>query len=63
MEKPPLTAVFIANIPYRALEEELKEVMEMAGRVVEFRVVYDYVTGRSKGCSFQNKCNLLLSAC
>ncbi|KAK5658831.1 hypothetical protein OQA88_1643 [Cercophora sp. LCS_1] len=44
--------VFVGNIPYGLTEEQITEIFSAAGRVLNFRLVYDRETGRPKGFGF-----------
>ncbi|KAJ2899307.1 Cleavage stimulation factor subunit 2 [Zalerion maritima] len=52
MSKPPSKVVFVGNIPYGLSEEQISEIFSSAGRVLNFRLVYDKETGRPKGFGF-----------
>ncbi|KAF4628305.1 hypothetical protein G7Y89_g9851 [Cudoniella acicularis] len=47
--KPPSKSVFVGNIPY---EEQIVDIFSSAGKVLNFRLVYDRETGRPKGFGF-----------
>ncbi|KAI9506611.1 hypothetical protein BX070DRAFT_186627 [Coemansia spiralis] len=44
--------VFLGNVAYDTTEEQLKRVLELAGPVVDVRLVFDPVTHRAKGYGF-----------
>jgi RNA recognition motif-containing protein len=44
--------VFVGNIPYGLTEEQITEIFSAAGRVINFRLVYDRDSGRPKGFGF-----------
>jgi len=44
--------LYVGNLPYRASEDELKQIFAQAGTVVSVRIVTDANTGRSKGFGF-----------
>ncbi|KAK0656695.1 hypothetical protein B0T16DRAFT_43193 [Cercophora newfieldiana] len=44
--------VFVGNIPYGLTEEQITDIFSAAGRVINFRLVYDRETGRPKGFGF-----------
>ncbi|OBT59507.1 hypothetical protein VE04_00540 [Pseudogymnoascus sp. 24MN13] len=50
--KPPSKSVFVGNIPYGLTEEQIIDIFSSAGKVVNFRLVYDRETGRPKGFGF-----------
>lgn len=52
MSKPPSKVVFVGNIPYGLSEEQIIDIFSSAGRVINFRLVYDKETGRPKGFGF-----------
>ncbi|KAI1333286.1 hypothetical protein F5Y16DRAFT_355331 [Xylariaceae sp. FL0255] len=50
--KPPSRVVFVGNIPYGLSEEQITDIFSSAGKVMNFRLVYDRETGRPKGFGF-----------
>jgi len=44
--------IYIGNLPYRATEDDLRQIFSQAGTVVSVRIVSDANTGRSKGFGF-----------
>ncbi|KAL2130973.1 hypothetical protein VTI74DRAFT_5695 [Chaetomium olivicolor] len=50
--RQPSRVVFVGNIPYGLTEEQIIEIFSGAGRVLNFRLVYDRETGRPKGFGF-----------
>ncbi|KAJ3562038.1 hypothetical protein NPX13_g8716 [Xylaria arbuscula] len=50
--KPPSRVVFVGNIPYGLSEEQIADIFSTAGKVMNFRLVYDRETGRPKGFGF-----------
>jgi len=44
--------LFIGGISWDTTEESLKEFFAQVGEVVEAKIIYDRVTGRSKGFGF-----------
>jgi len=50
--KTPSKVCFVGNIPYDVTEEQLIEVFNEVGPVVQFRLVVDRDTGRAKGYGF-----------
>ena len=44
--------IYIANINFRAREEELKELFQQYGEVASVKIVTDRETGRSRGFGF-----------
>ncbi|KAH6691593.1 RNA-binding protein [Plectosphaerella plurivora] len=52
MSKTASRVVFVGNIPYGLSEEQISDIFSSAGKVVNFRLVYDRETGRPKGFGF-----------
>lgn len=50
--RPPSNVVFVGNIPYGLSEEQITDIFSSAGKVKNFRLVYDKETGRPKGFGF-----------
>jgi len=50
--KKSSSTVFVGNIPYGTTEDQLRDVFSQAGRVVNFRILYDKETGKPKGFGF-----------
>jgi cold-inducible RNA-binding protein len=46
------TRLFVGNLPFRAMENELLEYFSQAGVVSSVQVVFDKATGRSRGFAF-----------
>lgn len=44
--------LFVGNLPWKATEEELKQLFESCGEVVSVKIVVDQYTGKSKGFGF-----------
>ena len=44
--------IYVANISFKATEDQLKELFERFGSVQSVRIVTDRVSGRSKGFGF-----------
>jgi len=44
--------IYVANIPYKATSEELKELFEEFGEVISAKIIMDRYTQRSKGFGF-----------
>lgn len=44
--------IYVANIPYKASESELKELFEQHGAVQSAKIVIDKLTNRSRGFGF-----------
>lgn len=44
--------LFVANFPYSAGEESLRELFGRYGEVEEIKIIYDRETGRSRGFGF-----------
>lgn len=44
--------IYVANISFKATEDQLKELFEEFGEVQSVRIVTDRVSGRSKGFGF-----------
>ena len=49
--------IYVANISFRAREQDLKELFEQYGEVTSVKVVTDRETGRSRGFGFIEKAN------
>ncbi|KAJ2806695.1 hypothetical protein H4R20_001595 [Coemansia guatemalensis] len=52
VEAPPSHIVFIGNVGYGTTEEQLRQMLELAGPVVDIQLVFDPVTNRAKGFGF-----------
>ena len=44
--------IYVANIPFKASEADLKELFEQHGEVTSARIVIDKLTNRSRGFGF-----------
>lgn len=44
--------IYVANIPFKASENELKELFEQHGDVASVKIVMDKLTNRSRGFGF-----------
>ena len=44
--------IYVANIPFKASEDELKELFEQHGEVSSVKIIMDKETGRSRGFGF-----------
>ena len=44
--------IYVANIPFKASEEELKELFEQHGDVSSVKIIMDKITNRSRGFGF-----------
>jgi RNA recognition motif-containing protein len=44
--------IYVANIPFKASEDELKELFEQHGDVTSVKIVMDKLTNRSRGFGF-----------
>ncbi|KAJ1799051.1 Cleavage stimulation factor subunit 2 [Coemansia sp. RSA 2399] len=44
--------VFLGNVAYDTTEEQLRRVLELAGPVVDIKLIFDQVTNRAKGFGF-----------
>jgi RNA recognition motif-containing protein len=44
--------IYVANIPFKASESELKELFEQHGEVSSVKIVIDKLTNRSRGFGF-----------
>jgi RNA recognition motif-containing protein len=44
--------IYVANIPFKASESELKELFEQHGEVTSAKIVMDKLTNRSRGFGF-----------
>ena len=49
--------IYVANISFRAREQDLKELFEQYGEVTSVKVVTDRETGRSRGFGFVEMAN------
>jgi RNA recognition motif-containing protein len=49
--------IYVGNLPYKAAEEDLKEVFEKIGEVSSVRILMDSATGRSRGFGFVEMAN------
>ncbi|KAJ2102500.1 Cleavage stimulation factor subunit 2 [Coemansia sp. S100] len=52
IEGPESNIVFLGNVGFDTTEEQLKKVLELAGPVLEIRLVFDPVSSRSRGFGF-----------
>ncbi|KAJ2814972.1 Cleavage stimulation factor subunit 2 [Coemansia furcata] len=52
IEGPESNIVFLGNVGFDTTEEQLKKVLELAGPVLEIRLVFDPITNRSRGFGF-----------
>lgn len=44
--------IYVGNLPYNVVEEDLKEIFEEYGEVASVKIISDKLTGRSKGFGF-----------
>ena len=44
--------IYVANIPWKATEEQLKTLFAEYGEVSSAKIIMDKVTNRSRGCGF-----------
>ena len=44
--------IYVGNLPYSIVEEDLKEIFEEYGEVASVKIITDKLTGRSKGFGF-----------
>jgi len=44
--------IYVGNLPYSIVEEDLKEIFEEYGEVASVKIISDKFTGRSKGFGF-----------
>jgi len=44
--------IYVANVPFKASEQELKELFEEYGEVSSAKIIMDKVTQRSRGFAF-----------
>ncbi len=44
--------IYVGNLPYNVVEEDLREIFEEYGEVSEVKIISDKLTGRSKGFGF-----------
>ncbi|MCX6199138.1 MAG: RNA-binding protein [Bacteroidetes bacterium] len=49
--------IYVANISFRATEEELKDLFQQFGEVTSAKIVKDRDTGRSRGFGFVEMAN------
>ncbi len=49
--------IYVANISFRAREQDLKELFEQYGEVTSVKIVTDRETGRSRGFGFIEMAN------
>ncbi|NLA23475.1 MAG: RNA-binding protein [Bacteroidales bacterium] len=49
--------IYVAGIPFKASEEELKELFEEYGEVVSAKIIYDKFTRKSRGFGFVEMSN------
>jgi RNA recognition motif-containing protein len=50
--KKSIMNIYVGNLPYKATDEELRDMFTSFGDVVSARVITDHETGRSKGFGF-----------
>ncbi|KAJ1816137.1 Cleavage stimulation factor subunit 2 [Coemansia sp. RSA 2598] len=51
-EQEESNIVFLGNVAYNTTEEQLRKMLELAGPVVDVKLVFDPVTNRAKGFGF-----------
>jgi RNA recognition motif-containing protein len=44
--------IYVGNLPYKAMEDEIKDMFMSFGDVASVRIITDHETGRSKGFGF-----------
>jgi RNA recognition motif-containing protein len=44
--------IYVGNLPYSVVEEDLREIFEEYGEVASVKIISDKLTGRSKGFGF-----------
>jgi RNA recognition motif-containing protein len=44
--------IYVGNLPYNVVEEDLREIFEEYGEVTSVKIISDKLTGRSKGFGF-----------
>ena len=44
--------IYVGNLPYSIVEEDLREIFEEYGEVASVKIISDKLTGRSKGFGF-----------
>ncbi len=44
--------IYVGNLPYSVVEEDLREIFEEYGEVASVKIINDKLTGRSKGFGF-----------
>lgn len=51
-DTPESNIVFLGNVGYDTTEEQLRKTLELAGPVIEIRLLFDSTTNRSRGFGF-----------
>ena len=49
--------IYVGNLPYKATEDELRNMFESFGEVSSVRIITDHESGRSKGFAFVEMAN------
>jgi len=49
--------IYVGNLPYKATEEELRDMFGSFGDVTSVRIITDHESGRSKGFAFVEMAN------
>ena len=44
--------IYVGNLPYKAQEDEIRDMFQSFGDVASVRIITDHETGRSKGFGF-----------
>lgn len=44
--------IYVGNLPYNVVEDDLREIFEEYGEVTSVKIISDKLTGRSKGFGF-----------
>lgn len=44
--------IYVGNLSYQVVESELEQVFQKCGKIIEFKIIKDQETGRSKGFAF-----------
>jgi RNA recognition motif-containing protein len=44
--------IYVGNLPYNVVEEDLREIFEEYGEIASVKIISDKLTGRSKGFGF-----------
>jgi RNA recognition motif-containing protein len=47
-----LTKLYVGNLPYSVNDDSLRELFSSYGNVLSASIIFDRMSGRSKGCGF-----------